>query len=99
MYGIGGEHDLAERELPHLDGWRSSQPVRIGNAAWEQTQHDTYGVLLDAVHCYRDQLDGLDPSTKQFLIALVDHAATSGPNRTRASGRSAASRATTCTPR
>ena len=76
MYGIGGEHDLAERELSHLDGWRSSQPVRIGNAAWEQTQHDTYGVLLDAVHCYRDQLDGLDPSMKQFVIALVDHAAT-----------------------
>ena len=76
MYGIGGEHDLAERELSHLDGWRCSQPVRIGNAAWEQTQHDTYGVLLDAVHCYRDQLDGLDPSMKQFVIALVDHAAT-----------------------
>ena len=76
MYGIGGEHDLAERELSHLEGWRSSQPVRIGNAAWEQTQHDTYGVLLDAVHCYRDQLDGLDPSMKQFVIALVNHTAT-----------------------
>src|SRR5204862_2010066 len=34
MYGIGGEHDLTERELPHLAGWRDSQPVRVGNGAW-----------------------------------------------------------------
>src|SRR5919202_1451569 len=42
MYGIGGEHDLSERELPHLRGWRDSRPVRIGNGAWDQTQLDVY---------------------------------------------------------
>ena len=36
MYGIGGEHDLTERELPHLRGWRDSTPVRVGNGAWGQ---------------------------------------------------------------
>ena len=33
MYGIGGEHDLSERERPHLRGWRDSRPVRVGNGA------------------------------------------------------------------
>ena len=46
MYGIGGERILTEAELPHLCGYRDSQPVRIGNGAWDQTQHDTYGWLL-----------------------------------------------------
>ena len=34
MFGIDGERDLTERALPHLDGWRSSRPVRVGNDAW-----------------------------------------------------------------
>jgi GH15 family glucan-1,4-alpha-glucosidase len=46
MYGIGGERILTEAELPHLSGYRDSKPVRIGNGAWNQTQHDTYGWLL-----------------------------------------------------
>ena len=49
MFGIGGEHDLTERELPHLAGWRNSRPVRIGNGAWNQRQLDVYGELLGAV--------------------------------------------------
>lgn len=46
MYGIGGERILTESRLPHLSGYRGSAPVRIGNAAWDQSQHDTYGWLL-----------------------------------------------------
>jgi alpha,alpha-trehalase len=46
MFGIGGEHDLTERELPHLSGWKGSRPVRIGNGAWSQRQIDVYGELL-----------------------------------------------------
>ena len=49
MFGIGGERDLSERQLPHLAGWRDSRPVRIGNGAWNQRQLDVYGELLDAV--------------------------------------------------
>ncbi len=56
MFGIGGERDLTERELPHLAGWRSSAPVRVGNGAWRQRQLDVYGELLNAVHRLSDHL-------------------------------------------
>ncbi|MET0491425.1 MAG: glycoside hydrolase family 15 protein [Acidimicrobiales bacterium] len=56
VFGIGGEHDLTERELPHLAGWRQSVPVRVGNGAWRQRQLDVYGELLSAVHRLSDRL-------------------------------------------
>jgi alpha,alpha-trehalase len=56
MFGIGGERDLTERELPHLAGWRHSAPVRVGNAAWGQRQLDVYGELLGAVYRLSDHL-------------------------------------------
>ncbi len=56
MFGIGGEHDLTERELPHLEGWRDSAPVRVGNGAWTQRQLDVYGELLGAVYRLSDHL-------------------------------------------
>jgi alpha,alpha-trehalase len=56
MFGIGGERDLTERELPHLDGWRHSAPVRVGNGAWSQRQLDVYGELLSAVYRLSDHL-------------------------------------------
>ena len=74
MYGIGGEHDLTERELPHLRGWRDSQPVRVGNGAWGQTQHDVYGELLNALHLYQEQLGEMPAETQRFVAALADAA-------------------------
>jgi alpha,alpha-trehalase len=56
MFGIGGERDLTERELPHLQGWRHSGPVRVGNGAWNQRQLDVYGELLSAVDRLSDHL-------------------------------------------
>jgi GH15 family glucan-1,4-alpha-glucosidase len=56
MFGIGGERDLTERELPHLEGWRDSAPVRVGNGAWNQRQLDVYGELLSAVYRLSDHL-------------------------------------------
>ncbi|MBN1612041.1 MAG: glycoside hydrolase family 15 protein [Polyangiaceae bacterium] len=50
MYGIRGQKELTERTLDWLSGYADSRPVRIGNAAWCQQQHDIYGVLLDAIH-------------------------------------------------
>jgi GH15 family glucan-1,4-alpha-glucosidase len=76
MFGIGGEHDLTERELPHLGGWRDSRPVRAGNSAWTQRQLDVYGELLGAAHRLADQLDGLDPATASFLVETADAAMT-----------------------
>jgi alpha,alpha-trehalase len=49
MYGIGGERDLTERTLSHLSGYRGARPVRVGNGAWDQKQHDVWGMILDAL--------------------------------------------------
>src|SRR5262249_44116466 len=65
MFGIGGERDLSERELPHLAGWRGSRPVRVGNGAWTQRQLDVYGELLGAAQRLVEQLGELDPVTQR----------------------------------
>ncbi|MDQ6715217.1 MAG: glycoside hydrolase family 15 protein, partial [Actinomycetota bacterium] len=75
MFGIGGEHDLTERELPHLPGWRESRPVRVGNGAWGQRQIDVYGELLGAAHRLAGQLTMIDDDTRRFLVACADAAA------------------------
>jgi GH15 family glucan-1,4-alpha-glucosidase len=75
MFGVGGERDLSERELPHLAGWRGSRPVRIGNGAWLQRQLDVYGELLGAAQRLVGQLGQLDPMTRRFLAAAADTAA------------------------
>jgi alpha,alpha-trehalase len=81
MFGIGGERDLTERELPHLAGWRGSRPVRVGNAAWTQRQIDVYGELLGAAQRLVDQLGQLDLVTRQFLVAAADTAASRWPEK------------------
>jgi GH15 family glucan-1,4-alpha-glucosidase len=75
MYGIGGEHDLAERTLDHLPGWRESAPVRVGNGAWNQTQLDVYGELLDSLHLYSEKLGELHPEIQRFVAELADASA------------------------
>jgi GH15 family glucan-1,4-alpha-glucosidase len=75
MFGVGGEHDLSERTLGHLRGWRDSRPVRVGNGAWDQRQVDVYGELLGAAARLADQLPALDQETRWFLAACADTAA------------------------
>ncbi|MFI1286698.1 glycoside hydrolase family 15 protein [Streptomyces sp. NPDC020858] len=75
MFGIRGERDLSERELPHLPGWRDSRPVRTGNGAWAQRQLDVYGELLAAFHKLREHLHDADEHTRTFLTGLADTAA------------------------
>ena len=60
MYGVGGERDLVESELDHLPGYANSRPVRIGNAASTQQQHDVWGALLDSVYLHSRAADHLD---------------------------------------
>lgn len=50
MYGIRGERQLTEEVLDHLSGYLGSAPVRIGNAAYHQQQHDIYGILMDLIY-------------------------------------------------
>jgi GH15 family glucan-1,4-alpha-glucosidase len=75
MFGIGGEHDLSERVLGHLGGWRDSRPVRVGNGAWCQRQVDVYGELLGAAHMLFGQLNPDHPGAtawREFLVACAD---------------------------
>lgn len=50
MYGINKEKTLTEKTLDHLEGYRGSKPVRIGNAAYKQKQNDIYGILMDVIY-------------------------------------------------
>src|SRR6266511_2631714 len=52
MYSIHGDRELPEQTLDHLEGYRGSAPVRIGNGAAEQLQLDIYGELIDSVYLY-----------------------------------------------
>ena len=74
MYGIGGERDLAESELDHLPGYAGSRPVRIGNAAYAQQQHDVWGALLDSVYLHSKAADHLDGRIWPILDKQVTQA-------------------------
>jgi GH15 family glucan-1,4-alpha-glucosidase len=52
MFTIDGGHDLTEMTLDHLEGYRKSGPVRIGNGAYKQQQLDVYGELLDSIYIF-----------------------------------------------
>jgi GH15 family glucan-1,4-alpha-glucosidase len=77
MYGIGGERDLTESTLDHLHGYEGSRPVRIGNDAYRQQQHDVWGVLVDSIHLHaktRDQLDDrVWPIVERQVAAAIEH--------------------------
>ena len=74
MYGIGGEKELTERELDWLGGYAGSRPVRIGNAAYAQRQHDVWGALLDSVYLHFKAADHLDNRIWDILDAQVNEA-------------------------
>jgi GH15 family glucan-1,4-alpha-glucosidase len=71
MYGIDGEKDLAEQTLEHLSGYDGARPVRIGNGAFDQRQHDVWGMLLDsfALHARRNGMSRQLPRAAWELIA------------------------------
>jgi alpha,alpha-trehalase len=75
MYGIGGESRLEEQELSHLSGYDHARPVRIGNGAYDQEQHDVWGAVLDSIYLHtrsRDQLpDRLWPIIKSQVEAAL----------------------------
>ena len=74
MYGIGGERELTEQTLDHLSGYDGARPVRIGNAAWDQRQHDVWGVLLDSVYLHTRSRDRLDERRWPMLVRQVEAA-------------------------
>ena len=74
MYGIGGETDLTEHTLDHLSGYLDSRPVRIGNGAFDQHQHDVWGMLLDAVATHIRRGGQIAPEAWRGVVSLVDQA-------------------------
>ncbi len=52
MYGIDGRHKIPETTLKHLSGYKNSNPVRVGNDAFNQRQLDIYGELMDSIYLY-----------------------------------------------
>jgi alpha,alpha-trehalase len=74
MYGIGGETELEEHTLEHLAGYENARPVRIGNGAYNQRQHDVWGALLDSIWLHTKSRDGLAESTWQILVKQVEDA-------------------------
>jgi GH15 family glucan-1,4-alpha-glucosidase len=74
MYGLGGERDLDEQELEHLSGYEGARPVRVGNAAYQQNQHDVWGALLDSVYLHTRSRDSLDERVWPILKDQVEMA-------------------------
>ncbi|MDT5068823.1 MAG: alpha,alpha-trehalase [Mycobacterium sp.] len=77
MYGVGGERTLVEEELRHLSGYDNSRPVRIGNGAFNQKQHDIWGTMLDSVYVHaksREQImETLWPVLKNQVEEAIEH--------------------------
>ncbi|MGW0811136.1 glycoside hydrolase family 15 protein [Nonomuraea sp. NPDC002799] len=71
MYGIDGRSDLPESELTHLEGYRGSRPVRIGNAAVGQLQLDIYGALIDSIYLYNKWGDPISSDRWDEVCTLV----------------------------
>jgi len=74
MYGLGGEKDLTESILPHLSGYEGAYPVRVGNGAFNQDQHDVWGVFLDSVYLHAKTRDRLPERVWPIVVAQVEKA-------------------------
>ncbi|MEA3187790.1 MAG: hypothetical protein QOD99_1620 [Chthoniobacter sp.] len=72
MYGLDGRHDLRERELRHFEGYRGSNPVRIGNGAFDQLQLDIHGELIDSVYIFNKYGQPISNDLWQNLVRLLD---------------------------
>jgi GH15 family glucan-1,4-alpha-glucosidase len=73
MYSIDGRHQLKEESLEHLDGYKASRPVRIGNEAFKQLQLDVYGELMDSVYLYNKYGNPISYDLWIHLRRLIDY--------------------------
>jgi alpha,alpha-trehalase len=74
MYGIGGEGELPECTLDHLTGYEGARPVRAGNGAYDQDQHDVWGALLDSFYLHTKSRDHLPERIWPILVKQVEAA-------------------------
>jgi GH15 family glucan-1,4-alpha-glucosidase len=81
MYGVGGEKELIESTLDHLDGYGGARPVRIGNGAFDQRQNDVWGALLDSIYLHEKALRGTGtPADRQLIREQVEAAIDAWPH-------------------
>jgi GH15 family glucan-1,4-alpha-glucosidase len=77
VYGVDGERVLEERTLDHLSGYEGARPVRVGNAAYRQHQHDVWGAILDSFYLHMTSRDRLDerlwPIIKRQVECALAH--------------------------
>jgi alpha,alpha-trehalase len=74
MYGIGGEGELPEGTLDHLTGYEGARPVRIGNGAYDQDQHDVWGAVLDSIYLHTRSRDQLPERLWPIIVKQVETA-------------------------
>ena len=74
VYGIDGRRELDEQLLEHLNGYQGARPVRLGNAAYQQEQHDVWGVVLDSLYMHAKSRDRLDESVWDMARQQVENA-------------------------
>jgi GH15 family glucan-1,4-alpha-glucosidase len=74
MYGIDGRSELPERTLDHLTGYEHARPVRVGNAAHEQAQHDVWGAVLDSIYLHTKSRDHLPERLWPLICDQVESA-------------------------
>ena len=74
MYGVGGERRLDESTLDHLSGYEGARPVRVGNNAYNQDQHDVWGAVLDSVYLHTKSRDYLPERVWPLLKVQVEKA-------------------------
>ncbi len=75
MYGITGERDLQERELPWLPGYEGSAPVRVGNGAADQLQLDVYGEVIETLYVAHESGVAHCANTAVLHQRLIEHLA------------------------
>src|SRR5207248_10629345 len=74
MYGVDGERNLEERVIDCLAGYEGARPVRVGNGAYKQRQHDVWGALLDSVYLHTRSRDSLEESVWPIGVRQVEAA-------------------------
>jgi alpha,alpha-trehalase len=77
MYAVDGTAKLTEQTLDHLSGYEGARPVRVGNGAYDQQQHDVWGTILDSIYLHtrsRDQLpERLWPIVEGLVTSALKH--------------------------
>ncbi len=74
LYAVNGVHQLAESSLDHLSGYEGSAPVRVGNGAYDQDQHDIFGTVVDCVYQHARNRDALSERTWRLVVVAVESA-------------------------